>query len=509
MNTTLQDFLSDAKHFDTIPVTSHFHSDTLTPIQIFHSLKDEAVYMLESNDSSSPWSRYSFIGLDPFIEINKVEDSFRIRNLKSNGEFFADTLKSAFYETLAVLNVKVPETEVPFSGGAVGYVAYDAIADFEKVKLNPKNESDISSYHLLFCKTILAYDQETQKVSLIHYQDVKDFKGSTALSELFCNAQDELSRILNKLQRGEVIPDLMLPSIDTEGNQLELVSNYRKEKYLADVDKIKKYIRTGDIFQAVLSQRFEKKTNLTGLEIYRILRKVNPSPYLFYLNFNETEIIGSSPERLIQVYQGEMEIHPIAGTRKRGRNTQEDADLAADLLADEKERAEHYMLVDLARNDIGRVAKYGSVKVPVETEIGYFSHVMHMISKVTGQLKENLSPIDAFISAFPAGTLTGAPKVRAMEIINELEPTKRNIYGGSIVYFGFDGNIDSCIAIRTATLKNKTVYIQAGAGIVADSSPEKEWEETVNKASGLLRTIELAEKVFNKDSFVNFDAITH
>ncbi|KHE67125.1 anthranilate synthase component I family protein, partial [Halobacillus sp. BBL2006] len=237
-------------------------------------------------------------------------------------------------------------------------------------------------------------------------------------------------------------------------------------QFKEDVEKIKEYILAGDVFQAVLSQRFHTKTKRSGFELYRVLRKVNPSPYMFYLKMNELEVIGSSPERLLEVRDGKLEIHPIAGTRKRGKTQEEDDALAEELLADEKELAEHRMLVDLARNDIGRVSEYGSVDVSEYLTIGRFSKVMHIISKVTGELKRDISPIDALISAFPAGTLSGAPKVRAMQILSELEPTPRNLYGGGILYLGFDGNIDSCITIRTMTLMNEHLYIQAGAGVV-------------------------------------------
>jgi len=248
----------------------------------------------------------------------------------------------------------------------------------------------------------------------------------------------------------------------------------------------------------VLSQRFSLPIRITGFQLYRMLRKINPSPYLFYLQTSDAEIVGSSPEKLVQVQNRKIEIHPIAGTRRRGRTKQEDALLAEELLHDPKERAEHYMLVDLARNDIGKVAKYGTVKTPVLMEIGKFSHVMHLISKVTGELKDDVHPIDALLSAFPAGTVSGAPKVRAMQILNELEPTARGVYAGTVAYIGFDGNIDSCIAIRTAVVKDGYAYVQAGAGIVADSIPELEWKETRNKASALIKAIELAETVFAK-----------
>ncbi|KHF30688.1 Anthranilate synthase component 1 [Anoxybacillus sp. BCO1] len=273
-------------------------------------------------------------------------------------------------------------------------------------------------------------------------------------------------------------------------------SNMDRQTFYKAVENIQSYIASGDVFQTVLSQRFAIETSIDGLELYRLLRLLNPSPYLFYLQLGEEQIIGSSPEKLIQVRNRELEIDPIAGTRRRGKDEREDAVLMNELLHDPKERAEHYMLVDLARNDIGRVAMYGTVRTPQFMQVGKFSHVMHLISKVTGTLRKDVHPLDALIAAFPAGTVSGAPKIRAMQIIQELEPTARNVYAGAIAYIGFDGNIDSCIAIRTAVLKNKVAYVQAGAGVVADSLPELEWKETRNKASALIHAIQLAEHVF-------------
>jgi anthranilate synthase component I len=285
-----------------------------------------------------------------------------------------------------------------------------------------------------------------------------------------------------------------------EVNFDDIKSNYEKSKFMEDVEKVKEYIRSGDIFQAVLSQRFEIPITIDGFSLYRILRIVNPSPYLFYIRINDTELVGSSPERLIYIQDKHLEIHPIAGTRRRGKTNEEDRYFEEELKNDEKEIAEHYMLVDLARNDLGRVAEYGTVKTPTLMEVGRFSHVMHLISKVTAKKKENVHPIDALLSSFPAGTVSGAPKIRAMQIIKELEPNARGSYAGCVAYVGFDGNIDSCITIRTIMVKNNTAYVQAGAGIVVDSVPELEWKETCNKASAMLKTVQLAEKIFTEEA---------
>ncbi|HEX7063421.1 MAG TPA: chorismate-binding protein, partial [Bacillales bacterium] len=349
----------------------------------------------------------------------------------------------------------------------------------------------------LFCETILAFDHIDKELSVFHHVRLAGSETEEEKVGYYEKAVRKIDDLLSIINGSDQYRNLFFRTPDQKDVDFERVrSNYRKENFIRDVEKIKEYIRQGDIFQAVLSQRFEVDLNVNGLDIYRALRVVNPSPYLFYLRIDGVEVVGSSPERLVQVQNGQVEIHPIAGTRKRGETKEEDEALAVDLLDDEKERAEHFMLVDLARNDVGRVAKYGSVRTPVLTEIARFSHVMHMITKVTGELADDRTPVDALLAAFPAGTVSGAPKVRAMEILQELEPTARNFYAGAVGYLGFDGNIDSCIAIRTLVIKDGTAYIQAGAGIVADSDPLKEWEESRNKARALVKAIELAEDIF-------------
>ncbi len=495
-NTTLESFLVSVKEYKTIPITKTFYTDTLTPIHMFHALKEEAVYMLESQDPESPWSNFSFIGLDPMIEIKQNNGSFVIRDVLIGREEQRSSLKEAYESTVDQLDVQPADVSLPFKGGAVGYVAYDGISDFEPVPQAIEDDINLSNYHLLFCQTLIAYHHRTKEATILTYARIDE---STDVEQAFYSAKERLQTVEGALKGQNFLPDLMLADENEDLTpSINFSSNYQKPVFKQDVETIKEYIRAGDIFQAVLSQRFEAITKRSGFELYRVLRKVNPSPYMFYLHFDDVEVIGSSPERLLQVQEQRLEIHPIAGTRKRGATQEEDDALAEELLADEKEQAEHRMLVDLARNDIGRVSEYGTVNVHDYMTIGRFSKVMHIISKVTGQLKKDISPIDALISAFPAGTLSGAPKVRAMQILRELEPTPRHLYGGGIVYLGFDGNIDSCITIRTMTKVNEKVYVQAGAGIVADSDPEAEYQETLNKASALKRTIELAEKLFEQ-----------
>ncbi|WP_226585049.1 anthranilate synthase component I [Halobacillus litoralis] len=491
--TTYETFLNDARKYRTIPMTQSFYTDTLTPIHMFHALRDEAVFMLESQDPESPWSNYSFIGLDPMVQIKEQNQYFSIRDFYTDKTIRAHDFKSAFEKVVEDLEVKQADIDLPFKGGGVGYISYDAISDYEPVDQAKTDDLNLSRYHLLFCQTLIAYHHKTKETTILSYARINQ---ETSLADVYEGRKSRIKQITAQLGKASDITDLMLPGNMSQEVELTLESNYEPGQFKKDVEKIKEYIRAGDVFQAVLSQRFHTVTDRSGFELYRVLRKVNPSPYMFYLKMDEVEVIGSSPERLLEVQNGSLEIHPIAGTRKRGQTKEEDDRLAEDLLSDEKELAEHRMLVDLARNDIGRVAEYGSVDVREYMTIGRFSKVMHIISKVTGVLKEGVSPIDALISSFPAGTLSGAPKVRAMQILRELEPTPRNLYGGGILYLGFDGNIDSCITIRTMTLVGKDLYIQAGAGVVADSDPEAEYQETLNKASALKRTIQLAEQTF-------------
>ncbi|AKG74445.1 anthranilate synthase component I [Salinicoccus halodurans] len=493
--TTYEAFLNDAKTFRTVPVVQSFYTDVLTPVHMFHALKDEAAYMLESQEPGSPWSNFSFIGINPMIDVTEVNNEFVIRDLQYSFTAKKPSFKSAFDTVLAELKVKIPEIDIPFKGGGVGYISYDAISDYEPVQKAIVTEEKLPNYHLLFCQTLLAYNHRTKKITILTFARISEDKSPR---EIYDRANHHIRYIRDRLVKNSELSDLMMPVDLYESPAKKMESNYGKDKFKEDVGKIKEYITKGDILQAVLSQRFHTKTERSGFELYRVLRNVNPSPYMYYLKFNDVEVIGSSPERQLQVQDGKLEIHPIAGTRKRGKTKEEDDRLAEELLNDEKEIAEHRMLVDLARNDIGRVSVYGTVTVSDYMTIGKFSKVMHIISKVNGDLRDEVSPIDAFISSFPAGTLSGAPKVRAMQILRELEPTPRNLYGGSILYLGFDGNMDSCITIRTMTLSGNDLYIQAGAGVVADSDPESEYQETINKASALEKAVHLSELIFRE-----------
>ncbi|GIW50531.1 MAG: anthranilate synthase component 1 [Anoxybacillus sp.] len=489
-------FLQTASQFRTIPIVRRFFADTLQPIQLFMALRDEAAFLLESGDDMSPWSRYSFIGVRPFMSIES--DDGKQFFVKEQQQVLActGTIQEAFAVMQQHLHVQLLSLDVPFRGGAVGYISYDFISSIEKIPYHAYNDLQMKIVHFVVCESLFAFDHVKKELLLIHYvrvQETDDEAKRVEKYEAACRTIDELAR---KMVHGCDEQAHMMFDRNISVSFDRVHSNMDRQTFYEAVKNIQSYIASGDVFQTVFSQRFAIETSIDGIELYRLLRLLNPSPYLFYLKLGAEQIVGSSPEKLIQVRNRELEIDPIAGTRRRGKDEREDRALMNELLHDPKERAEHYMLVDLARNDIGRVAMYGTVRTPQFMQVGKFSHVMHLISKVTGTLRQDVHPLDALIAAFPAGTVSGAPKIRAMQIIQELEPTARNIYAGAIAYIGFDGNIDSCIAIRTAVLKNKVAYVQAGAGVVADSLPELEWKETRNKASALIHAIQLAEHVF-------------
>ncbi|WP_264195882.1 anthranilate synthase component I [Metabacillus niabensis] len=497
-------FCEDSKQFRTIPIVKKYIVDTFTPIQLFQLFKEEAVYLLESKDAESEWSRYSFIGLNPFLFIEETHGEFSLLNEQRKTITKSASITQMFKELQKHLSIKLPELDIPFVGGAVGYIGYDTVSVIEKVEKHKLNDLNQQNCMFFVCETVIAFDHQEKQLYFIHFERVNGTESEEHLKATYELAEAKLNKYVSMLKQKPQAENMPLAVSDQfDLNFDEIKSNYEKSKFLEDVEKVKEYIRAGDIFQGVLSQRFEIPISTDGFSLYRILRIVNPSPYLFYIRINDTELVGSSPERLIYIQNKHLEIHPIAGTRRRGKTIEEDLYFEEELKHDEKEKAEHYMLVDLARNDLGRVAEYGSVTTPTLMEVGRFSHVMHLISKVTARLKDDIHPMDALLSSFPAGTVSGAPKIRAMQIIQELEPTARGSYAGCVAYVGFDGNVDSCITIRTITVKNNIAYVQAGAGIVVDSVPELEWKETCNKASAMLKAIQLAEKVFSKEEKSN------
>jgi len=464
---------------NVIPVYKSVIADFLTPVSAFLKLEKDRPYafLLESVEGGETVARYSFLGCDPFL-------ISRYRKGQPSDEFMQN-LRSTLQRFKSVTLPNLP----PFTGGAVGYFGYDMVRVIEDIPDTGRDDLGIDDAVLMFYKTVLAFDHLRHQIHIISNLLVDESKDS--LEAQYAKAEEEIRRIEALLR----IP--MEPPAPLSSNDEVLVrSNFEKTDYLHAVGKAKEYIAAGDIFQVVLSQRFEVDLKVAPFEIYRALRIVNPSPYMYFLKMPDATIVGSSPEMLVKIQGNEAAYRPIAGTRPRGANDAEDERLAQELKADEKERAEHIMLVDLGRNDLGRVCKYGTVRVEDLMFIERYSHVMHLVSALRGQLPSNVDRLDTMMACFPAGTVSGAPKVRAMEIIDELEPTRRGVYSGAIMYLDFSNNLDSCIAIRTLVVKGDKGYIQAGGGIVADSTPEGEYMETVNKSRALLRAIQLAQRGF-------------
>jgi anthranilate synthase component 1 len=377
----------------------------------------------------------------------------------------------------------------PFFGGALGYVAYDAVEQFHAIVNEKQDPFGMPEIFFVFVQTVIAFDNLKHTIKVI---DNVRINAEADLRELYDQASTRIEKVISSLQKK---PRGIEPrDVSEDSGDRKFRSNLTPEEFHKAVIRAKEYIRAGDIIQAVLCQRLETDTATDPFEIYRALRFINPSPYMYYLELEDLRIIGSSPETMVRLTGDTIELRPIAGTRRRGSNAEEDESLEADLLADPKERAEHIMLVDLGRNDVGRVAQVGTVEVNELMAIERYSHVLHIVSNVRGRLASDKTPFDLFVSAFPAGTVSGAPKIRAMQIISELEPEKRGLYAGAIGYFSYNGNLDTCIVIRTIVMKGKKVFINAGAGIVADSDPEKEYQETLNKARAMLKAVELAEQ---------------
>jgi anthranilate synthase component I len=457
-------------------------ADLLTPVSAFLTIaaRAEHAFLLESVEGGEHLGRFTFLGAKPYMVLTANENRLTIARGRKTEHLTADllpTLKQLFAENHVDPTPGLP----PFTSGAVGYLAYDFVRNLEGLPARAKADISVPDCTLMFFDRVLAFDHVRHELHLIATCTPRDKKA----------AERDLAAIERKLRIG--IPKSTHRAQPRSG-KLKVTHTTSKQKFLRDVARIKDYISAGDVFQAVLSQRLEFQPGVAPFDIYRALRRVNPSPYMYYLRLGQDHIAGSSPEMLVKASAGTLNYRPIAGTRWRGATEAEDRQLERDLLADEKERAEHVMLVDLGRNDLGRVSLPGSVRVKDLMYVERYSHVMHLVSALEGQLRPELTPLDAFAACFPAGTLTGAPKVRAMQIIEELEPVRRGIYGGSVFYADFAGNLDSCIAIRTMFMRGKQAYVQAGAGIVADSVPEREYDECLNKAKALLRAVDKARE---------------
>ncbi|HWZ11549.1 MAG TPA: anthranilate synthase component I [Acidobacteriaceae bacterium] len=482
------EFAKLAASHTLIPVYATLTADLETPVSAFLRVAadEPEAFLLESVEGGEKIGRYTFIGIRPYRKIIARGREIEVLEGKSERRFTGDAfavLKDALGGHTPARLAGLP----PFTAGAVGYFAYDAVRLIENLPTQAKDEIAIPDAVLMFFDTVLAFDHVKKEILLIASADVRETKVSAAYS----NAVQRIKMLEKRL----AMPLPKQQRAKTHG-PLKVIHRTRKPDFLSAVEKIKDYITAGDAFQVVLSQRFDVEPGVDPFAVYRALRIVNPSPYLYYLRMGKTHIVGSSPEMLVRVTSAEggskIEYRPIAGTRPRSADEVEDARLAEEMRGDEKEVAEHVMLVDLGRNDVGRVSEYGSVKVREQMAVERYSHVMHLVSAIEGKLRKELSAVDALRACFPAGTLSGAPKVRAMEIIEELEPARRGLYGGSVLYADFSGNLNSCIAIRSMLVDGKRGYIQAGAGIVADSVPEKEFEECVNKAQAVVRAVERA-----------------
>ncbi len=474
--------------YNYIPVHRELITDSETPVTAFAKLTEgSGRFLLESIERGVQIGRYSFIGWDPLVTIKASGN--RVEIIDNYGTAIVENCDplAELERKLHALKVS-PSTELDkFFGGAVGYIGYDYVENIEKLSLKNPSTTEMPDLYWIIPKFLACFDHLTHKITLVFLTKVVDEQ----LEESYQNALKQLEIVINKLQdRVELLP------LGGLNKSAKPVCNYSlsKEEFMERVDRIKEYILAGDAFQVVLSQRIIQPYHNDPFLFYRLLRTINPSPYLFYLDFGDFQIAGSSPEVMVRLEGREAILKPIAGTRHRGASPAEDQKLREELLKDEKERAEHTMLVDLGRNDLGRVCRFGSVKVEELMNVENYSHVMHIVSLIKGDLLPEYSGVDLLRSVFPAGTLSGAPKIRAMEIIEEMEPVKRGYYGGAVGYLGFNGNLDTCITIRTVLFKDKQAHLQVGAGIVADSVPEKEYEETLNKAGAMLAALSRAGK---------------
>lgn len=475
-----------SKDYKVIPVSTEIFSDITTPIQVLRILKeqDEHCFLLESVEKAEKVGRYSFLGFDPSMEITCQDYILRIK--EGNKVQTIKTQEPQIEIKKILENHKSPKFDYlpTFTGGLVGYFSYDFIKYYEpKLKLDALDEENFKDVDLMLFDKVIAFDNIRNKIILI--VNIK----TDNIEENYNNAIKELERLKDLITKGKPY-EIKKGILKSEFRAL-----FNKSQFCEMVEKAKNYIKEGDIFQVVLSNRFDADYEGDLLNTYRTLRTINPSPYMFYFGSNDLEIAGASPETLVKLENGKLYTFPLAGTRKRGQTTKEDNELEKDLLSDKKELAEHNMLVDLGRNDIGRISKFGSVEVEKYMTIERFSHVMHIGSTVTGDIREDKDSLDAIGSILPAGTLSGAPKIRACEIINELENNKRGIYGGAIGYLDFTGNLDTCIAIRIAFKKNNKVFVRVGAGIVYDSIPENEYMECANKSKAIMNALKISQEV--------------
>jgi len=471
-----------------VPVMKSVSADLLTPVSAFLSIAENEshAFLLESIERGEQIGRYTFLGARPYMRLRARGNTIEIER----GRHREQHEGSAFHFLRLLLREHRPAVIPglpPFSAGAVGYFSYDSVRQLEKIGQHAKDDLSLPDAELMFFDRLLAFDHLRHQIHIVAAADVSRESPRRA----YDRAVRDIAALERKLAAG-LRPGIWRKPGKPKGRKLKIHAGTSRAAFLRSVERCKEYIAAGDIFQVVLSQRLDFIPEVAPFDLYRALRQVNPSPYLYFLRLGETQILGSSPEMLVRVTGRKLEYRPIAGTHPRGRDEAEDLRLEQQMRHDEKERAEHVMLVDLGRNDLGRVSEYGSVQVKDLMYVERYSHVMHMVSALEATLRKDLDAVDAFAACFPAGTLSGAPKVRAMQILEELEPVRRGIYGGSVLYADFAGNLDSCIGIRTMLMQGKHAYLQAGAGIVADSDPAREFDESMNKAQALLRAVEMA-----------------
>ncbi len=481
------EFADLARQYTLVPVAKSVMADLLTPVSAFLAVAadEPSSFLLESVERGEQVGRYTFLGARPYMQVRATGGKVFIQRGKTSENRQGSVLQ-VLRELLRQHRPAPVAGLPPFTAGAVGYCSYDIVRQLENIGNHAKDDLRLADCFLMFFDRVLAFDHVRRQIDIIATADVSRESPRKA----YARAVADIERLEKKLAAG-LRPNQWKharPSL----KKLDVRSRTSRRRFVESVERCKQYIAAGDIFQVVLSQRFDFTPQVAPFDIYRSLRTVNPSPYMYFLRLGDTHVLGSSPEMLVRVSGRKLEYRPIAGTHPRGKDAAEDQQLEKNMLADEKERAEHVMLVDLGRNDLGRVSEYGSVKVRDLMYVERYSHVMHIVSALESTLRKDFDALDAFAACFPAGTLTGAPKVRAMQIIEALEPTRRGVYGGSVLYADFAGNLDSCIAIRTMLMKGKKAYLQAGAGIVADSDPIKEFQECVNKARAVLKAVEAA-----------------
>ena len=488
-----QEFSRLAREATLVPVVKSVMADLLTPVSAFLAIAEgeDHAFLLESIERGEQIGRYTFLGARPYMQLHARGDQLTIeRGHGKKGK--REVRQGNVFQAAKILLQQHRPANIsglpPFTAGAVGFCSYDIVRQLENIGDRTKDDLHLPDCGLMFFDRLLAFDHLHHQIHIIAAADVANQSPRRA----YDRAIRDIAAIEKKLSAG--LSARAWRKSKKHSSKLRVHSMTERRAYENSVRKAKQYIAAGDIFQVVLSQRLDFQPDVEPFNIYRALRAVNPSPYMYFLKMSDTHVLGSSPEMLVRVTGRKLEYRPIAGTHPRGKDEADDRRLEQKMLGDEKERAEHVMLVDLGRNDLGRVSEYGSVKVKDLMYVERYSHVMHIVSALEGRLRPDLHALDALAACFPAGTLSGAPKVRAMQIIEELEPTRRGLYGGSVLYADFAGNLDSCIAIRTMVMQGKKAYLQAGAGIVADSDPAAEYQESMNKAQAVLRAVETARR---------------